>query len=485
MPLAPVRHPLRLLGFALAALLLAGCGGEGGGPPTQPPPVVEPPVPPPPDDPDHLLTDAQLATPEDPFAPAENAAWVQWATANHHPVRSLTSRRHDDLQFLKTAIGSRRIVQLGESGHGVKEFNLAKVRLIRFLHQEMGFDVIAFESGLYECDRAGRQTSLSAQQLMTSCIFGVWNTHEVLALFEYIKQTQNTARPLILTGVDVQISDTPMNLGAAAFFRDVVAKVDPAYARRVFTLDSLFIAEYQRVSQNAINAQARVLAFQTLEEREHLIARYDSLHVFLTANQAALAGAVPGDPAAGILARQTAYSRKRFMMELTAPLGSHAFQLARDGGMADNLDFILGELHPGKKVMVWAHNYHIQHDRPAVRTSFNSVEPRTMGAWVAERHRPELYTVGLFMHRGQAAWNDRVVYAIRTATAGSLESILYRVRRKHLFVDLLGQTNGPGREWIFQETAAKEWGFTPEWQVLRNQYDGILFVDTVSPPQYL
>ena len=47
-------------------------------------------------------------------------------------------------------------MQLGESGHGVAEFNHAKVRLIKFLHQQMGFDVIAFESGLFECFNADR-----------------------------------------------------------------------------------------------------------------------------------------------------------------------------------------------------------------------------------------------------------------------------------------------------------------------------------------
>ena len=53
-------------------------------------------------------------------------------------------------------------MQLGESGHGVREFNLAKVRLIRFLHEEMGFDVLAFESGLFECWQAERMHSSNA-----------------------------------------------------------------------------------------------------------------------------------------------------------------------------------------------------------------------------------------------------------------------------------------------------------------------------------
>jgi erythromycin esterase len=88
-----------------------------------------------------------------------NSAWVSWARANHHPIASVQTFEGDtfaDLQFFKTVLKDRRIVQLGESGHGVAEFNHAKVRLIKFLHQQMGFDVMAFESGLYECYNANK-----------------------------------------------------------------------------------------------------------------------------------------------------------------------------------------------------------------------------------------------------------------------------------------------------------------------------------------
>ena len=62
-----------------------------------------------------------------------------------------------DLLPLKQEIGNARIVMLGEQTHGEGETMSAKIRLIKFLHREMGFDVLAFESSIFEVDVTRRQ----------------------------------------------------------------------------------------------------------------------------------------------------------------------------------------------------------------------------------------------------------------------------------------------------------------------------------------
>ena len=68
------------------------------------------------------------------------------------PLRSLSPGDDDfsDLEPLARAIGSARIVQLGEQGHGAGAAFEARVRLIKFLHQRMGFDVVVWESGMFD-----------------------------------------------------------------------------------------------------------------------------------------------------------------------------------------------------------------------------------------------------------------------------------------------------------------------------------------------
>ncbi|MDP2955856.1 MAG: hypothetical protein Q8N53_05500, partial [Longimicrobiales bacterium] len=72
------------------------------------------------------------------------------------PVASVDPANRDfsDLQDLRDVIGDSRVVMLGEQSHGDGTVFLAKTRLIEFLHQEMGFDVLAFESGLFDMRKA-------------------------------------------------------------------------------------------------------------------------------------------------------------------------------------------------------------------------------------------------------------------------------------------------------------------------------------------
>src|SRR5262245_636538 len=175
-------------------------------------------------------------------AQSDTSAWVAWTRANHFPIASIVSAASDDfadLQFLKTTIGERRLVQLGESGHGVAEFDSAKVRLVKFFHEQMGFDVMAFESSIYECFAANG--AANSVNMLRGSIFGVWATEEVLPLFAYIKSTQDPAHPLALAGLATQISSAFGLAERPAFLRRVAAAVDTDFADDVAAFDTEFV----------------------------------------------------------------------------------------------------------------------------------------------------------------------------------------------------------------------------------------------------
>lgn len=424
----------------------------------------------PPEDMTRLLSDAELALPPDSIAVPKNPDYATWVKAHAHPIRSLGAKDFSDLRFFAPLLKDKRIVQLGESGHGVAEFSMAKVRLIKYLHEELDYDVIAFESSMYECERGQKNVaSLSSIDLMRACIFPVWHTAEVLPLFEYIQRTQRTSRPLILSGFDEQTSSATVN-ARSAVFRSLVATVDSSYAQRVYEADSEFLAN--RDPAYAAANQVRLVAF------------YDSLATFLRTNRRMIEAANRDDPNVAIVARQAAVSMMVYVRQLAAGQTMRGTEI-RDLGMADNLDFLLNELYPGKKVIVWGHNFHIQH-RENTRNAADTANrpPRTMGTWVAARHRRELYTIGLYMYRGSAAMNDRRPYPIAQSPSGGLESILHRAPWRYSFVDFSQSKREPGSDWMWKSISGLSWGTGSEQLVPRDEYDGVLFIDTVHVPNY-
>ena len=89
-----------------------------------------------------------------PFAAAGEAeeACVRSLLELAVPLRSIDPDDEDfaDLAPLAAVLSGVRVVQLGEQSHGDGAAFFAKARLIRYLHRELGFTVLAFESGLWD-----------------------------------------------------------------------------------------------------------------------------------------------------------------------------------------------------------------------------------------------------------------------------------------------------------------------------------------------
>jgi len=405
--------------------------------------------------------------------PTENDRWLQ---DNHVAIRSLDPSDADfsDLQFLKPLIGTKRVVQLGESAHGTAEFSSVKTRLIKFLHQEMGFEVVAFESGLFDCFRANeRMETRTAAQAMRACTAGVWNTTEVLALFEHIKSSRATARPLMLAGFDIQRTGSRAEFDRPAQLRQAIAVFDPVLAEEAFALDQEWEQTTDRAGYASANAD-RVGPF------------YARLASTIVAHAAEIDAAFPSRPGLATVLSASLASTPAYFGVLrrgsTDPVGLSL----RDRGMADNVELLLQRLYPGKKVVIWAHNFHVERDGAATAypgSTFASV--RSMGSWLNERRAADLYTIGLFMIRGQAAHNDQNTYEIESPQEHSLEELFSSIHNQLAFVNMANVPRAAGTAWMFELLGAWDFGYIAIRLVPRDQFDALLVVDEVHPPHYI
>ena len=394
-------------------------------------------------------------------------------------VASLTSTDFSDLRPLRRRLDGVRIVQLGESSHGAAEYNRVKTRLVRFLHEEMGFDVLAFESDPYQCALADRRAGeVPARTTLGNCVVGVWHTEEMVELFEYLRETRKTDRPLVLAGYDIQPIG-PNKDRRPDYIAAVAARLDPARAEAARALDREFLDAYARPSSE------RRKLFR--ERRADWLRRYTELHRFLVDNEKALLAAHAGsdDPLAPLLAQQTVWSTRQYLMQQTSPTNL-IYAESRDWGMAQNLTFLAERLYPGKRIIAWAHNAHVQHAQD--RIDLTGVEEpalasRAAGSWLKARYGSRLFTIGLYAADGRMTRNDRREIEVSPVKPGSLEARPFAPGSVGTL--FLGPTDGSFDPFWMQTITAKYWGAADLPMILGEQYDAVLLLRSVTPPRYL
>jgi erythromycin esterase len=414
-------------------------------------------------------------------APPPTPQWVSYVQTQAVPIQSISNSdtNYSDLAFLEPILQGRNIVELGESGHGVAEFSQAKIRLIKYLHEQLGYDVIAFESSILSCYLANEQSSqLTPTAFMQNSVFAVWSTTDVVNLFSYIQSTQSTAHPLTLAGFDVQLT-TPYEISARpGIFQQVVGHVDPTYAQQVYTTDQTF-------DQNWEN-NAYILA-----NYSQLKTEYQALTAFLDTNMTQIQSAYPTRPLFPTVVRQAAWGMSAFLDELnnSALSASGPYvdsSTPRDAGMATNLELLVDNLYAGEKVMVWAHNGHIMHNGSPYEGYQN------MGSYIFAKYGAQAYTLGLYMYQGSAIWNTggvwvpSEVYTIPPASPISVEGLLHTAGDPYVFLDL---SNLPGSNdetaWMYEDYPIREWGVDQGIMTVTSEYDGLLQIDTVNPPTFV
>jgi erythromycin esterase len=391
-------------------------------------------------------------------------AFVQMISADLS-LQSNDELNKKDLAVLRDAIGNKRIVMLGEFSHGVKEINTLKINVIKYLHEQMGFNVLVFESDLGGMIALNslKYTPMTYDKLIFQGLPMIWYTDEYKAFMKYVKDNKD----LHLAGIDPQFQTS----NTRYFLNRLFKKIDSLAGGKIFNVEQSAELFLRKIRDTVfLRSVHYVLTLDSClhgyEEAKNIIAKYQhQLPVYDSSAQIVKFLNKMIDTRIAVLKYTTKY------------LGVRKDQSrARDSVMALNFAWLAQEIFPNEKIIVSAHNYHI--------AKLNDEIP-VMGSIFTDPLAKQIYVVGFYGLNGQYGDNSGNPVALEIPSRNSMRNYLKNVKRQVSFYDL--KMTRPQFRWFNQPVEVEGYVNYSGSKILTpsKSFDAIFVIKDISVPRYL
>lgn len=244
---------------------------------------------------------------------------------------------------IRDIIGEARIVIIGEQNHGVGTDYQSFAFMVKFLHEEMDFNVIAQEYSFFDFGlvNASLKEGGSSQEYRKCMYWPQGKAEENDLLFDYIDAQRNTDSPIYMEGFD------PRFFQRKTFYR---------YFDSLLTQSS----EANLLANSQISLQLRALNnVLSYEYKDTLTSKEDQITFFQNMDE--------------IISKMISQSYDPRVIQITKNVKSFAknswnldgYSLTdvdryyeREFQMADNLIWLSEVMYPNEKIIVRMHNGH-------------------------------------------------------------------------------------------------------------------------------
>ncbi len=391
-----------------------------------------------------------------------------------------------DLSPLGTMLGDARIVAFSEAEHFAAEPLALRNRLFKYLVEQYGFKAIAIESGIVEGRVLDDYVLGGDRDLSDTLALGLgWQfdwlpqNAELLRWMRRYNSTRSTDEKIHIFGIDVPGSPGNIHVtqGPEVALESALrylGKVDPAaaaeYGNRVRPYLSRLKAGYAMIRQPDRDSLSGAITdlISLIEQHQFPYAARSSAEEY----EWALRGAIG--------ARQVDSWMRQIPVgwnwEAGSPPSLGWAAVLRDRDMADNLDWILRQLSPKDRVLVFAALAHlaaapIQH---AQGPPFIS-----LGVHLKHRYRNQLLTIGTLFGGGAIAGcgtTPRIVLA--NAPPLTLNGLMGQLGVP-LFVLDFRTAPPPVASWL--SDVREIWGGDIERVRISDAMDVLVFIRSLSP----
>jgi len=306
--------------------------------------------------------------------PPEEIFFRDWANQNFIHL-SMESWDEKAKTAVDAVIGDSRVVGIGESLHGVKEFLRVRLDMVKHLVEEKDFSVVVLESGFPEALRIHDYVSgapATDHQYLTGLTWGMGLIKEIREIIEWLRK-YNLAhdKKVKFYGLDLAGGNGDL-LPTFELLSNLLSPIDTEYVKSLAPLRSILAKLTSRKRGIEAHANDVLENYRRLRNTEK-----DQLIVFASMTAARiemLKSYFVGDGKReedeinklSLVARsllQTLHWCKLYDQYKGLTVSSNlarSLRTVRDYAMGENVVQIADYLHRGEKLVVLAHNMHVQ-----------------------------------------------------------------------------------------------------------------------------
>lgn len=288
----------------------------------------------------------------------------------------------ENLSGLKETLKDVEVIALGENTHGLGEVFAAKTELVKFLHQELGFDLVLFESGFGDAALAWEQfDSLSTKEftrVFSSNFY--YNSEEIENLVGYAKSQNGKLK---IQGFDCQ----PQQNYLIKRMSEIIQPIDSTFAKLI----PLEMRNFNNLYQ--FENDKDTLSFN--KQRDRFIEFLQKYNFFLNnnINELVVSGTTINEINAIKISNEI-FIKTYSKIKIGELMGWPAAYNLRDKSMFEIVMWFK-EMNPESKIIIWAQNSHIENK---TKPNYNV---NWMGHSLKKSYGNKYYSIGTVVYSGK------------------------------------------------------------------------------------
>ena len=419
------------------------------------------------------------------FSFSQNAK-IDWLNKNTFPIKTLNdSLDFSDLQFLKEILKNKEIVMLGEGTHGDGSTFEAKNRLIRFLHQEMNFDVLIFEGGFFEGNEIDKLIDKGYDPINAAKLgLFMWTyAKQSSSVFTYIAATKKSKNPMSIAGMDCKVRTG--NSTSSEFIYRFNKMLNTLSIDSQIINNSVFNACIKKLWEYEMCNKPKGDTIQIFKNDLRKLINVLTDKSKINNNDIACFWAQNFKSIMNSL--DMVWRFKKFKVSKLLFNLNKLYSL-RDIQNADNLEWLIENKYKGKKIIVWAASGHLLHNLQSIKVRgaksilFNFRNFNNVGDIIAGKYKDKTYTIGFTAYAGKKenlAGSKNVKF--KNDNKNNIEYQLNQLGQNYLFLNF---SNKELPKWLNSKLKSGIAGYGKEVSIIPNTLDGLFFFKEMKVAEY-